>query len=258
MNYCDLLYFADSAIGPVTQKLMRPFLNNELVFIKSGHGRIFFENASMDISPNQIFIVFPHTVHRIECDCKIEYTCIGFKSSNFSYPQPILAIDGGILSVAKLIEIIRNEFESKNHYRKDIMNLLLSTALLMSGRLAGFSEEKEELEKDNFNFIINYMDAKSHSGIDIEKAAKMSGLSYHRFRHRFKELAGISPQQYIIKQRIDFAKKMLENTTYKISSIALMCGFHSVPQFITCFNRQEGQTPVKYRRQFLCKKSNNV
>jgi AraC family transcriptional activator of pobA len=174
------------------------------------------------------------------------------------FQEFIVASDGGTISVSSLLQAMRKEFEARNSHRKDMLNLLLNTILILTTRLAGFSDEKKETEQDNFNFIIHYLNSKSHIGIDIEETAKMSGLSYHRFRHRFKELTGTSPQQYIIIQRINFAKKMLESTKYNTTSIALACGFHSVPQFITCFNKQEGQTPVKYRRQYLCKKSIKV
>jgi AraC family transcriptional activator of pobA len=236
---------------------LQPCVNNELIFIKSGKGKIIFEKKSFDLSPNKIFVISPNNVHRVECDCKIEYICLGFKC-NYRIQEVIAASDGGTINVLSLLDLMRDEFEARNHQRKDMLNLLLNTILILASRLAGFSDEKKEIEQDNFNYIIHYLNSKSHNGIDIEETAKMSGLSYHRFRHRFKELTGISPQQYIIIQRINFAKKLLENTTYSTTSIALACGFHSVPQFITCFSKQEGNTPVKYRRQYLCKTSVKV
>lgn len=252
MDFADLLYFSNYRLKTINKDILRPNLNNELLFIKSGNGKLFYENEEYELKPNIIITIKADVIYRIECYSEIEYICVGFKGGNLlqniSYIQ-----DGGTFTISALLAIMKKEFESKNFKRRNVMNCLLNTILILTYRLSGYTDDKKDVEKDNFNFILNYMKAKSNFGIDMDEIAKMSGLSYHRFRHKFKELTEISPQQYIIKQRISFAKKLLENTVYNTTSIAIASGFHSVPQFITCFSKQEGITPVKYRRNCLRK-----
>lgn len=252
MTYYDLLYFSNYRVGPICKNVLHKSINCEFLYIKKGNGKFFIENSEFDIFPHEIIVIPIDTYFRIECKNNVEYYCAGFKGDNL--PDSLLITKDNNYYIFEILKLMEKEFGSHQFYRKEMMNLLLNSLIIISRRLAGRYNCKKNIEKDNFNFIINFMKAKSHIGVDMEQVAKMSGLSYHRFRHRFKELTGISPQQFIIKQRIDFAKDLLENTKCNTSAIALACGFRSVPQFITCFNKQLGVTPVKYRRMFICKK----
>lgn len=254
--YYDLLYFANYRVGPICKNVLHKSLNYEILYIRKGNGNFFVDNNQFEIFPNEIIIIPVDTYFRIECKNSIEYFCAGFKGDNLS-DNVLIAKDNNYY-VYEILKFLENEFDSHQFYRKEMMNLLLNTLIIISRRFAGKCNSKKNIEKDNFNFIINFMKAKSHIGVDMEQVADMSGLSYHRFRHRFKEMTGISPQQFIIKQRIDFAKNLLENTKCNTTAIALACGFRSVPQFITCFNKQLGVTPVKYRRMFICQKQSLI
>lgn len=251
MNCCDLLYFAKYSPGPVNQNIFRLSLFYELIYIKSGckTGRIFFDGGEQDIESNDAILLPPNVKYRFECGGKCDCIFIGF--SNFDYDfhnMPVIFKGCSKSGVGSLIDSLCLEFEGNKYNRKKMLNLLLNTVMITLCRTLKSSEPKKNIEADNFDYILNFMNAHSHNGINIEEVSKMSGLSYHRFRHRFKEINGISPQQYIIKQRLNYAKKMLESTNYTTSLIAEACDFHSVPQFITYFNKQEGMTPVKYRK----------
>lgn len=249
LTYCDLLYFANYKVGPVCKNVLRKSVNCEFIFIKKGTGKLFMGGSQFDIFQNELITVPADVYFRIECKSSIEYFCAGFAGDNLT-DKILIAKDDNYI-VYEILKIMEKEFRSQQSCRKEMMNLLLNCLIVISCRLSGTCENKKNIEKENFNFIINFMKAKSHTGVDMEQIAGMSGLSYHRFRHRFKELTGISPQQFIIKQRIDFAKSLLENTKCNTTAIALSCGFRSVPQFITCFNKQLGVTPVRYRRMFI-------
>lgn len=249
MNCCDLLYFAKCSPGPVNQNIFCLSLFHELIYIRSGcAGKIYFEGGEQDIEPNDIILLPPDVKYRFECDGQFDCILIGFDNFDCDFQDAPVIFKGAGKSVSSYIDAMSCEFEGNKYGRSGMLNLLLNTVLITLCRTLKSSESKKKVEADNFNYILNYMQAHSHNGINILEVSKMSGLSYHRFRHRFKEINGISPQQYIIKQRLNYAKKMLETTNYTTSLIAEACDFHSVPQFITYFNKQEGMTPVKYRK----------
>ena len=253
MNYCDMQYFAKCATGPISQKIMRSNNCFELIYVKcsSCSGTIYFDGDKYPIESNEIIILPPNVKYRFDCDGKGEYIFIGFCDCDYAFHnEPAVFNNCEQHSAVRLLDLMTDEFNGHRVHRKYMLNLLLNVTLISLCRLSNASDVKKETEADNFNYILHFMDAQSQNGIDIDEVSKMSGLSYHRFRHKFKELTAISPQQYIIRQRLNFAKNMLETTHYTTSSIAEACGFHSVPQFITCFSKQEGLTPVKYRKKY--------
>ncbi|WP_054954939.1 AraC family transcriptional regulator [Paenibacillus dakarensis] len=61
---------------------------------------------------------------------------------------------------------------------------------------------------------------------------------------------GCSPVEYLIRYRIEQAKLLLIQTDQTISRIAEDVGFNHAAYFTSCFSRQEGISPRKFRQQF--------
>lgn len=231
--------------------MLRTCPSFELIYFINGSGRIYYVDKCQKIEQTDIVIIPPNVQFRLETDGSGEYFIAGYNSPiHHAYSQPVVFKNHGTRTVRLLMNIILSELNGKRYQRRKMLNLLFNMLIIFVIRQEMPHDLKKTVEEDNFYFILNFLNAQSQNGISIEDAAKLSGLSYHRFRHKFKDITGISPQQYIIRRRILFAKKLLKTTSYSTSSIAKACGFNSVPQFITCFSKQEGITPDKYRKQF--------
>ena len=86
-------------------------------------------------------------------------------------------------------------------------------------------------------------------GISIPELAKRAGLCYSMFTARFKNLYGIPPQEYQILLRLEYACKLLEDTTLSVGEIAFQCGFYDSNHLLKHFQRHYKQTPKQYRNQ---------
>lgn len=249
LDCCDLLYYSQFSRDLLKEDIFRHNLHYELLNITIGNCNVYFHEGEFDCSTGDIIIIPPNVKYRIFCENPISFSVIGFDIDNYCITtKPFLFKYYDNTYPKKLLTEIKSEFDSYRYNRKQNINLLLNLILINLSRNFKACDTKKIIETDNFNYILNLMDTHSNLGFEIEDVAKTSGLSYHRFRHKFKEIVGISPQQYIIKQRLNFAKRLLETTNYTTSQIAKACGFNSIPQFITCFNKQEGLTPIKYRK----------
>jgi AraC family transcriptional regulator len=58
---------------------------------------------------------------------------------------------------------------------------------------------------------------------------------------------GVSPDQYVIQQRVEQAKLMLSKTDLAIADIALQVGFSSQSHLTQQFKRITGMTPKQVR-----------
>jgi AraC-like DNA-binding protein len=63
----------------------------------------------------------------------------------------------------------------------------------------------------------------------------------------FKEIAGVSPIQYLIGLRLKKACDLLEHSSKSVLEIALDCGFENISYFIRKFKEVKGCTPKEYR-----------
>ncbi|MBC7765742.1 MAG: helix-turn-helix transcriptional regulator, partial [Hyphomonadaceae bacterium] len=96
-------------------------------------------------------------------------------------------------------------------------------------------------------YIKNYMDVHFNEKINLQSLAELTCYSYDHFRHKFKEITGYSPNQYIMNKRIESAKEKLSKTTMNISDIAIECGFSTSAQFSYLFKKHMQKTPMAFR-----------
>lgn len=86
-------------------------------------------------------------------------------------------------------------------------------------------------------------------GITVSALASMLYVSEAYLRRRFKEAFSVSPKQYLDRERIGYAKILLETGYYTQKEIAFRCGYSDVKYFRTAFKTETGLTPREYRRE---------
>ncbi len=75
-------------------------------------------------------------------------------------------------------------------------------------------------------------------------------MSPRTFARRFRAATGTTPLQWLLRQRIALAQRLLETTELPIELIATECGFGSATALRVHFRRATGTTPQLYRRTF--------
>ena len=81
-----------------------------------------------------------------------------------------------------------------------------------------------------------------------KQLAKKMHFSVSQLFRKIKSLTTKSTSNYIRGVRLEFAKKMLENTTLTVSEIAFKSGFTDPSYFIRSFSKEFGITPGKARK----------
>jgi AraC-like DNA-binding protein len=85
-------------------------------------------------------------------------------------------------------------------------------------------------------------------GTSVAQWARAVGFSPAHFRRVFQACAGLSPQDYLTRYRIDQVRTLLRTTDLSVAAAADRVGFKSQTNFLTLFRRATGQTPTEYRR----------
>jgi AraC-like DNA-binding protein len=87
-----------------------------------------------------------------------------------------------------------------------------------------------------------------HGGTPLTGLAKECGLSPSHFARAFRQSAGCSPHQWLLKLRLDTAKSFLRNRALSLSEVAAACGFADQSHFTHVFTRHVGVSPGAWRR----------
>lgn len=84
--------------------------------------------------------------------------------------------------------------------------------------------------------------------VQLADMAAAAGLSPMHFAAQFKNATGMRPHHYLIAERVDRAKQLLQKTNNSIMDIALAVGFQTQAHFTTVFKRHENTTPHQWRQ----------
>ena len=84
--------------------------------------------------------------------------------------------------------------------------------------------------------------------VSLSDAAAVAGLSTSYFARAFREATGVPPHQWVIIQRVERAKCLLELSGLSLAEVALQAGFADQSHFTSAFRRATGTTPGHWRR----------
>ena len=87
------------------------------------------------------------------------------------------------------------------------------------------------------------------TGCSVETLARACGLSSSHFAHAFKASTGVPPHRWLLLNRVQRAREMIEGTTERLSAIAASCGFADQSHLTRAFRSVEGRSPAAWRRE---------
>lgn len=93
---------------------------------------------------------------------------------------------------------------------------------------------------------------------NLSELAELCSLSQSHLARSFKLATGWPIHQYIARERLNTAKKLLAQQQLSCEDVAQRLGFKSPGYFSTAFRRMTGKTPTEYRRQVLGKNQDNA
>jgi AraC family transcriptional regulator len=95
--------------------------------------------------------------------------------------------------------------------------------------------------------IQEYIEANLDQEVALSQLATIAGMSAHYFAELFKQSVGLSPHQYVLRRRIEHARKLLHNSNMRILEAGVRSGFSDQSHFTKIFRRMVGVTPTEYR-----------
>lgn len=245
MNRLDFLFFSRRD----KDKYIPPHVHGcyELVYYLGGSGESSIASRSYAFRSNMFAVISPNVVHEEKHLTGGEVLFIGFHSDH----EALIGLNG-IFEDDSALTILHTMFQMKDEFLEqrpgysDMLNLLAGRLIIQIQRLID-TDKLPPRSGDQLQYVRNYMDEHYRQKIAVETLAQMSGYSYDRFRHLFKEKYGEAPLQYLFAKRIEHAKMLLSETRISISDIALQSGFASDVQFCSMFKRAMGMTAKEYR-----------
>ena len=98
--------------------------------------------------------------------------------------------------------------------------------------------------------LLEWASSRLDTRLTVDRLAERAGLSSRTLARRFTEQLGTSPGQWLLGQRLDAARVLLEQTDLPVEAIATRVGLVSAVNLRRRFRAHFGTTPGAYRRTF--------
>ena len=109
---------------------------------------------------------------------------------------------------------------------------------------------KEKKKSPRLAKMMTYIEEHLTEKIELADIAEHVNLSRTYASAIFKEELGITISEFILRERMLEAKRMLRDSDLTVAAIADKLAFCSQSYFTKNFTQTEGMTPLEYRKQF--------
>ena len=213
----------------------------ELVYYRSGLGLTDIDDHTYAFEKGTFAIVPAGMLHDERRNEECVILCLGVDGDFCSEPCFLTDHSGEIL---KILRSLAREARIQSYGYQEMLRIKLNELYIHLQR----TKERAPEEK-NFEYIIHHIREHSHEKILLAECADQLCISYDYFQHKFKKFTGLSPQQFLIRTRLEKAKALLDEGALNCTEISFQCGFSTSAQFSNLFKRAYGVSPIQYRKK---------
>jgi len=128
---------------------------------------------------------------------------------------------------------------------------LVHTYSARAVRLKQFSGADKPLDLKRLTRVTEFINASVERAFTVNELASVACMSPAHFSRSFKAATGTAPHEYVSRQRLDLAKRLLLTSDRLLVDIAYATGFSSQANFNRAFRKAVGTTPSAYRARKL-------
>ncbi|MDR9807059.1 transcriptional regulator FtrA [Rhizobium hidalgonense] len=161
----------------------------------------------------------------------------------------ILTSAGSSAGIDLCLHIVRSDFGAR------IANSVARRLVMYSHRQGGQAQFVEqpipaEYEAHRLSSLLDHVRADLAAPHSIASLAGKAGMSPRTFQRRFRSLTGLPPLKWILKERLECSRMLLETSSAPLDGIALATGLGSAENLRLQFVQTYGVSPLNYRKQF--------
>jgi AraC-like DNA-binding protein len=231
-----------------------------------------FGKPGFDYLPGESVIVPPNEVMRIDFpEAKMDNPtqCIALSISqemientfnllNERLPNKELTKEWGLdlshshlINTKDLSEIINRFIRIGIKERSKEKDLIASFALKELLIRLTQTQARELLEKsykllatsNRLAYVVDHIKSNIRDEFSLDKLSEKACMSKAHFSRIFKQELGLTPMEFILKERLKLAKQYMMLGDYQVQEVCFMSGFNNITYFIRAFKNEYGVTP---------------
>ena len=158
------------------------------------------------------------------------------------------------LWIEHLLRDMHSEYVSDKSERNAILESYMTIIVAKILRKAHISSSIDREEFSGvWRALSEFIDDNLNQKLTLEDLAQKCFYNPSYFSRTFKQKFGMSPIEYITKERITRAAKLLADPSLSMEDIAEQCGFGDKSSLYRAFEKYFGCSPSEYRKSLLLK-----
>lgn len=156
------------------------------------------------------------------------------------------------LLISAFEKLYKIQFKDKSQSKILVEDLIMKEILLRIFQTEGAYLLKKNFEKSiqnkSIRKVITYISNNLDKKITTEQLASIAGMGQTTLFNKFKSMTGLSPILWVLKERIHFAKILIQKGNLNLQEISFRCGFNSYEYFCNSFKKIEKIKPSDYKK----------
>ena len=258
-NYFDFkikgdlnLHYCGNRVGSIDHKYTHKQDAYLLTFVVSGEAELTVGNKSFELSTGDFCAFFPQSnasyITKSDVPWSIRWVTLTGTQLQELLPMLCITKENPILKVSdpnQIEGILEKLFTltPKDDLRSKISALSLLYELFSSLAKSSALPIKNETVAD----AVKYISRHYNDDLSIEFLSQRAFLNANYFSKLFTSNVGITPQQFIIRTRMEKAKELLTFSELNVGEISLAVGFSDSLYFSRAFKKYTGVSPSEYK-----------
>ncbi len=151
-------------------------------------------------------------------------------------------------ALERLVAVSRANDAAKDVLAGFTLQELLVRLMQTQARQLIFNDYARHLTTHRFAALVQYIKQHLGENLSVDKLSAVACMSKATFFRVFKREFGLTPVEYIIRERLGEAKRLLRQPL-NVADVCLRAGFNNLSHFQALFKKHEGLTPGAYKKQ---------
>lgn len=249
-------YFKTSDSYFTERKNLNSFL---IVYTISGNGHLKYQGCNYSLSAGQCFYIncMEHHYYETARNSDWEFLWVHFNgSSALGYYEEFVKngfktvqIQDTFFMESTLRRILA--LNQKRNASTEVLTSSLITNVLTELLVQTITFDAQTIFMPGYiKNVLKDIDQNFKSPLSLDELAGRHGVSKFHLSKEFKKYTGTTVNEYIIANRLSYAKELLKYSNDSVNEVAYKIGMNHVSHFINLFKNRENTTPLAYRKEW--------
>lgn len=232
-----------------------------LFYCLGGKGHIDTGNGRHTLGVNQFMMLPPHQYHRYQADIDDPWTIYWvhftgtrlkelseqFKLVQFEKPFDIHYSPGILETWKEMYTSLEQGYATENIGFANMILYHFLTYFIFPDRRKLIQQVEESSKSGPLDLSIEHMKQNITGRFTVDELAARFHMSASHYTAVFKKKTGMSPMDYFIRMKIQYACQMLSQSDLRIKEVADKIGYDDPYYFSRIFKKITGKSPAQYK-----------